>query len=80
MLFGIISGIISELISRITWSLPLVYSVYFGKIYCFIYASAERKQSLANAGSKILGLSLLVIEKGLKQREGCSLIHFFNPV
>ena len=38
MLFGIISGIISELISRITWSLPLVYSVYFGKIYRFIYA------------------------------------------
>ena len=31
-------GIISELISRITWSLPLVYSVYFGKIYRFIYA------------------------------------------
>ena len=81
MLFGIISGIISELISRITWSLPLVYSVYFGKIYCFIYASAERKHNrLANAGSKILGLSTLVIEQGLKQREGCSLIHFFNPV
>ena len=81
MLFGIISGIISELISRITWSLPLVYSVYFGKIYCFIYASAERNHNrLANAGSKILGLSTLVIEQGLKQRKGCSLIHFFNPV
>ena len=39
MLFGIISGIISELISRITWSFPLVYWVYFGKIYRFIYAA-----------------------------------------
>ena len=38
MLFGIISGIISELICKITWSLPMVYSVCFGKIYRFIYA------------------------------------------
>ena len=30
--------IISALISRITWSLPLVYSVYFGKICRFIHA------------------------------------------
>ena len=34
----VLFGIISELISRITWSLPLVYSVYFRKIYRFIYA------------------------------------------
>ena len=31
-------GNISELIFRIIWSLPLVYSVYFGNIYCFIDA------------------------------------------
>ena len=81
MLFGIISGIISELISRVTLSLPLVYSVCFGKIYHLIYAEFPNEtQSLASAGSKVLGLSTLVIEQGLKQRKGCSLIHFFNPV
>ena len=42
--------------------------------------SRKETQSLASAGSKILGLSTLVIEQGLKQRKGCSLIHFFNPV
>ena len=46
MLFGIISGIISELISRITWSLPLVYSVYFGKIYRFIYAEFPKGNTI----------------------------------
>ena len=46
MLFGIISGIISELISRITWSLPLVYSVYFGKIYRFIYAGFPKGNTI----------------------------------
>ena len=81
MLFGIISELISELISRVTLSLPLVYSVCFGKIYYLIYAEFPNEtQSLASAGSKVLGLSTLVIEQGLKQRKGCSLIHFFNPV
>ena len=46
MLFGIISGIISELISKITWSLPLVYSVYFGKIYRFIYAGFPKGNTI----------------------------------
>ena len=46
MLFGIISGIITELISRITWSLPLVYSVYFGKIYYFIYAEFPKGNTI----------------------------------
>ena len=46
MLFGIISGIISELISKITWSLPLVYSVYFGKIYRFIYAEFPKGNTI----------------------------------
>ena len=41
-------GIIAELISRITWSLSLVYSVYFGKIYRFIYAKFPK-------GNKIVG-------------------------
>ena len=39
-------GIISELISRITWSLPLVYSVYFGKIYRFIYAEFPKGNTI----------------------------------
>ena len=67
----------------LTESLPLVYPVYFGEIYSFIYAEIpklEETQPLASAGSKILGLSTLVIEQGLKQRKGCSLIYFFNPV
>ena len=34
----------------------------------------KETQSLASAGSKILGLSTLVIEQGLKQRKGFSLI------
>ena len=42
--------------------------------------SRKETQSLASAGSKILGLSILVIEQGLKQRKGSSLIDFFNPV
>ena len=46
----------------------------------FMLNSRKGTQSLASAGSKILGLSTLVIEQGLKQRKGCSLIHFFNPV
>ena len=48
MLFGIISGIISELISRITWSFPLVYSVYFGKIYRFIYAELPKGNTIVS--------------------------------
>ena len=68
-------GIISELISMITWSLPLVYSVY-----SFIMNSRKETQSLANAESKILGLSILVIEQGLKQQKGFPLIQFFNPL
>ena len=68
-------GIISELISMITWSLLLVYSVY-----SFIMNSRKETQSLANAESKILGLSILVIEQGLKQQKGCPLIQFFNPL
>ena len=39
-------GIISELISGITCSLPLVYSVYFGKIYCFIYAEFSKGNTI----------------------------------
>ena len=39
-------GIISELISRITWSLPLVYSVYFGKIYRFIYSEFPKGNTI----------------------------------
>ena len=39
-------GIISELISRITWFLPLVYSVYFGKIYRFIYAEFPKGNTI----------------------------------
>ena len=46
MLFGIIAGIISKLISRITWSLPLVYSVYLGKIYYFIYAEFPKGNTI----------------------------------
>ena len=79
MLFGIISGIISELISRITWSFGLL-GVFWENLPLHLCCIPERKQSLANAGSKILGLSTLVIEQGLKQRKGCSLIYFFNPV
>ena len=81
MLFGIISGIIAELISRITWSLPLVIPCILRKFTAsFMLNSRKETQSLASAGSKILGLSTLVIEQGLKQRKGCSLTHFFNPV
>ena len=81
MLFGIIAGIISKLISRITWSLPLVYSVYFGKIYRFIYAEFPKGNNRWQAPDlRVLGLSTTLIEQGLKQRKGCSLIHFFNPV
>ena len=77
----VLFGIISELISRITWSLPLVYSLYLGKFTAlFMLNSRTETQSLASAGSKILGFSTLVIEQGLEQRKGCSLIHFFNPV
>ena len=39
-------GIISELISRITWSLPLVYSVYFGKINRFIYVEFPKGNTI----------------------------------
>ena len=46
----------------------------------FVLNSRKETQSLASAGSKILGLSTLVIEQGLKQRVGCSLIPFFNPI
>ena len=46
MLFGIIAGIISKLISRITWPLPLVYSVYLGKIYYFIYAEFPKGNTI----------------------------------
>ena len=42
--------------------------------------SRKETRSLASAGSKILGLGTLVIEQGLKQRKGCSLIHLFNSV
>ena len=42
--------------------------------------SRKETQPLASAGSKILGLTTLVIEQGLKQRKHCSLIHFFNSV
>ena len=74
-------GNISELIFRIIWSLPLVYSVYFGKIYRFIYAEFPKGDTIVGKRRiQILGLSTLVIEQGLKQRKGCSLIHFFNPV
>ena len=38
--------IISELIFRITWSLPLVYSVYFGNIYCFSYAGFQKGNTI----------------------------------
>ena len=34
-------------------------------------SSRKETQSLASAGSKILGLSTIVIEQGLKQRKGC---------
>ena len=46
----------------------------------FMLNSRKETQSLESAGSKILGLSTLVIEQGLKQRKDCSLIHFFNLV
>ena len=39
-------GIISELNSRITRSLPLVYSVYFGKNYRFIYAKFPKGNTI----------------------------------
>ena len=42
MLFAIILG----LIPRITWSLPSVYSVYFGKIYRFIYAEFPKGNTI----------------------------------
>ena len=59
-------GIISELISRISWSFPLFYSVYLGKFtVTFMLDSRKETRSLASAGSKILGLSTLMIEQGL---------------
>ena len=67
-LFGIISGIIAELISRITWSLPLVIPCILRKFTAsFMLNSRKETQSLANFESKILGLSTHVIEQGLKQ-------------
>ena len=39
-------GIISELISRITRFLPLVYSMYFGNIYRFIYAEFPKGNTI----------------------------------
>ena len=66
-------GIISELISRITWSISLFYSVYLGK-FTASFMLDSRKETI------VLGLNTLVIEQGLKQRKGCSLIPFFNPV
>ena len=50
--------IISELISRITWSLPLVYSVYFGKIYRFIYAEFPKGNKIVGKHMAVCGLSL----------------------
>ena len=74
-------AIISELISGITWSFPWFIQCILGKFTAsFMLNSRKETQSLASVGSKISGLSTLVIEQGLKQRKGCSLIHFFNPV
>ena len=73
-------AIISELISGITWSFPWFIQCILGKFTAsFMLNSRKETQSLASVGSKISGLSTLVIEQGLKQRKGCSLIHFFNP-
>ena len=57
-----------------------LFGVFWGNLPLHLCLIPERKQSLAGAGFKILGLSAVVIEQGLKQQKGCSLIHFFNPV
>ena len=41
-----LSETISEFISRVTWSLSLVYSVYFGKIYRFICAEFPKGNTI----------------------------------
>ena len=46
----------------------------FKRTASFMLDSREEIRSLAN------GLSSLLIEQGLKQPKGFSLIHFFNPV
>ena len=46
MLFGIISGIIAELISRITPVSSFGYSMYFEKIYRFIYAEFPKGNTI----------------------------------
>ena len=66
-----------ELPSPFPWFIRCILGKFTAS---FMLNSRKGTQSLASAGSKILGLSTLVIEQGLKQRKGCSLTHFFNPV
>ena len=69
-------GIMSELVSRITWSFPLFYSVYLGKFTAtFMLDSRKETRSLASAGFKILGHSTLMIEQGLNDERA-----FFDTV
>ena len=49
-------------------------------MYRYIYAGFPKGNTIVYKRSKISGLSSLLIEQGLKQRKGFSLIHFFNPV
>ena len=61
-----------------------VLSDVFVKIYRYIYAEFPKEgketRSSESVGSKILGLSSILIEQGLKQRKSFSFVHFFNPV
>ena len=69
-------AIMLELVSRITWSFPLFYSVYLGKFTAtFMLDSRKETRSLASAGFKILGLSTLMIEQGLNDERA-----FFDTV
>ena len=52
----------------------------FVKIYRYTYARFQIGNAIVGKRSKIPGLSSLLIEQGLKQRKGFSLMHFLNPV
>ena len=76
----ILFGIISELISRITRSLSLFYSVYLRKFTAtLILYSRKETRSLASDPRFHAQLPFFVIELGFKQRKGVFFYTFLKP-
>ena len=76
----ILFGIISELISRITRSLSLFYSVYLRKFTAtLILYSRKETRSLASDPRFHAQLPFFVIELGFKQRKGVFFDTFLKP-